>query len=95
MTISSRLMVDQQRSLVWTICPRSNMYSSLPQWGPADAEIKVPSAAENPELSKVLHLKPGVGNNNNNNNEILIKLEPLVYTRARRAVQKNKQTNKN
>ena len=27
--------------------------------------------------------------NNNNNNEILIKREPLVYTRARRAVQKN------
>ena len=27
---------------------------------------------------------------NNNNNEILIKRKPLVYTRARRAVQKNK-----
>ena len=30
------------------------------QWGTADAEIQVPSV-ENPELSKVLPLKPGVG----------------------------------
>ena len=29
-------------------------------------------------------------NNNNSKNEIFIKCEPLVYTRARRAVQKNK-----
>ena len=30
-------------------------------------------------------------NNNDNNNEILIKREPLVYTRARRFVQKRKE----
>ena len=29
-------------------------------------------------------------NNDNNNNEILIKREPLVYTKVRRAVQKKK-----
>ena len=33
-----------------------------PQWGTADAEIKVPSV-ENSELPKVLPLKPGVGQN--------------------------------
>ena len=32
----------------------------------------------------------GFNDNSNNNNEILIKREPLIYTRARRAVQKNK-----
>ena len=32
----------------------------LPQWGSVDAEIAVPSA-ENPELSKVLLIKRGVG----------------------------------
>ena len=32
--------------------------------------------------------------NNNNNHEILIKCEPLVYTRARRAVLKKKEENK-
>ena len=31
--------------------------------------------------------------NDNNNNKILIKREPLVYTRAQRAVQKNKKYN--
>ena len=30
-------------------------------------------------------------NDNNNNNEILIKREPLVYIRARRAVQEKKE----
>ena len=32
----------------------------LPQWGTADAEIKVPSV-ENPELTNVNPLKPGAG----------------------------------
>ena len=32
----------------------------------------------------------GTGRNFNNNDEILIKREPLVYTRARRAVQRKK-----
>ena len=30
--------------------------------------------------------------NNNNNNEILLKCEPLAYTRAQHAVQENKKT---
>ena len=34
-----------------------------------------------------------IKNDNDNNNEILIKREPLVYTRALRAVQKNKKYN--
>ena len=33
-------------------------------------------------------------NNNSNNNEILIKREPLVYTRAPRAVQKGREREK-
>ena len=33
-----------------------------PYWGTTDAEIRVPFA-ENPELSKVLCLEPGVGDN--------------------------------
>ena len=36
-----------------------NAHEKTPQWGAADAEIKVPSG-ENTEL-KVLPLKPGVG----------------------------------
>ena len=37
-------------------------HTIYPQWGTADAQIKVPSA-ENLELSCVLALKPGVGQN--------------------------------
>ena len=37
-------------------------HSTLPQWVTADAEIKVPSV-ENPELTHVLPLKLGVGQN--------------------------------
>ena len=33
-------------------------------------------------------------NNNNNNNEIFIKCEPLIYTRARRAIQGEKKRKK-
>ena len=33
-----------------------------PHWGTADADITVPSV-ENPELTNVLRLKPGVGQN--------------------------------
>ena len=36
--------------------------SSSPQWGTANAEVKVPSA-ENPALSKVFSFKPGLDQN--------------------------------
>ena len=39
---------------------------------------------------KCLKRTPSFKFNNDNNNETLIKHEPLVYTRARRAVQKKK-----
>ena len=41
---------------------RYNCYYMFPQLGIADAESKVPSA-ENPDLTNVLPLKPGVGQN--------------------------------
>ena len=41
------------------------------------------------EVEKVKVLTELKFNNNNNKNKILIKHEPLVYTRAQRAVQKN------
>ena len=37
-----------------------------------------------------VYVPPGLCDNDNINNEILIKRKPLVYTRARRAVQKRK-----
>ena len=38
------------------------VFDRYPQWGTANAEIKVISV-ENPVLKKILHLKPGVGQN--------------------------------
>ena len=46
--------------------------------------------AENQSLSQAVatNVRQGLQRNDNNNNEILIKREPLAYTRARRTVQK-------
>ena len=65
---------------------------SVPWWGTTDAEIKAPLLSESHELSKIPLVYAWSRSeycfNNNYNNEILIKY--LVYTRARRAVQKRK-----
>ena len=50
-------------SLWLTVCLHQFSHVTMnPQWGTADAEIKIPSV-ENPELTNALPLKPGVCQN--------------------------------
>ena len=50
-----------QNLLLLTHCTKEiHSHDGSPQWGAADAEIKVPSG-ENTELKNVLPSKPGVG----------------------------------
>ena len=54
------LRVMRTMNLIFT--PQRKIHSSVPQWGTEDAELKSP-LVENPELTNVLILKPGVGQN--------------------------------